>query len=234
MSDIVMYNPNDEIYIKNTLLDLKEIRKSSNKIIKGVVKTVLDGVTQEYLIDNIVTGLGRIFISQKIFNQKFYTDNDYRTWTVSYFGFGQGGAVIVQDGAANIISPDGCDQDLYNPVPMCNVNAGLNYLTSPGDEYNLVSPTQYVAKPIGSNIAMLQSEDLTCQYGGVHTYIRVSCIKAIGEPNYLQNDIDYVIINEAALYYSNLTETKLFAHICFPPQYVMKKSEFVVEWFMLC
>jgi len=236
MSDIIMYNPNDEEYIKQTLLQLSEFRKNSNNITKGMCRIILDGKIQENLIPNIVTGTGRIYSSQKLFNQKFNTDNDYRDWSISHFGFGQGGAVIIEGGGANIISPDGCDQDLNDPIPLCDVNSNisLNFLTSPGDEFKSVLPTPYVVKPIGSNITLLQSEDLTCQYGEIHTYIQCNCINAIGEPNYLLNDTDYIIINEAALYYTKSIETRLFAHICFPPQYIQKKSEFVIEWYILC
>jgi len=129
MSDITMYNPNDEIYIKNTLLQLSEIRKTSNTLTKGVCRIILDGEIKENLISNVVTGTGRIFTSQKLFNQKFYTDNDYRSWTISHFGFGQGGAVIVENGVANIISPDGCDQDLNDPIPLCDeaANSSLHF-----------------------------------------------------------------------------------------------------------
>jgi len=236
MSDIIMYNQNDEIYIKNTISKLSKIRKESNNLVKGVCRVILDGEIKIDLIPNIVTGSGRTFVSQKIFNQRYYSDDDYRSWTVSHFGFGQGGAVIVENGVANIISPNGCEQDLYNPIPLCDatVNATLQYLTSPGDINKSVLPTQYVVKPIGPNIAFLQSEDLECPDGGIHTYIRCSCINAIGEPNYLINDTDYIIINETALYYTNLITAKLFAHICYPPQYIQKKSEFVIEWYILC
>ena len=48
------------------------------------------------------------------------------------------------------------------------------------------------------------------------------------------SDDDYVMVNESALYLSDRTSTEIFAHICFPPKYIEKKSEFVIEWYILC
>jgi len=234
MSDVKMYNPNDKDYIDDVLKKLEYQRKKSNTLFKGIVRTILNGKIQDDLISNIVTGTGRMFSAQKVFNTKLFSDTDYRSWSVTHFGFGQGGAVIVGS-TANIISPDGCDQDLNDPITMCDETVQLGYLTSPGDSYKNVLQTPRSIKPIGiGNTSMLQASDINCQYGQVHSYVRCNCIKSIGEPNYLQNDTDFIIINECGLFYSNLVNTRLFSHICFPPQNVQKKSEFVIEWYILC
>lgn len=229
MSDITTYDPNNENYINSTLLQLKKIKENSSGLFKGVVRTILDGKIQDDLISNIVTGTGRIFTSQKLFNTRHFSNDDYTDYTVSHFGFGQGGAVI-SGKTASIISPDCCDYDLHSPIALSDTD----FLTSPGDLNRNIIPKDHAVKPIGANITMLESTDLTCSYGSINTYVRCNCVKNIGEPNYLVNDTDYILINECGLYYTNMIDTHLFAHICFPPQYIQKKSEFVIEWYILC
>lgn len=229
MSDITTYDPNDKDYINETLLKLKDIKNNSDGLFKGVVRTILDGKIQDELIGNIVTGTGRIFTSQKLFNTRYFADDEYYTWVISHFGFGQGGAVV-SGSTASIISPTGCDYDLHSPIALSN----SDFLTSPGDINRNIVPKGHAVKPLGANITMLEATDLTCSYGSINTYVRCNCVKNIGEPNYLVNDDDYILINECGLYYTNMIKTRLFSHICFPPQYVQKKSEFVLEWYILC
>jgi len=211
---------------------LKKSKKQS--LVKGFVRIKKDGIIQDELYENIVVGSGRMFIAQKLFNLKYFSDTDYRSYIISHYGFGSGGAIVTGENVS-IVSPDSCDLDLYSPIPLCDASSGLSYLTSPGDNIRHINPTPYVAKPLGGfQINFLAASDITCDYGQVHSFIQCDCQKAIGEPTYLVNDDDYIIVNECALYYTNFTNTRLFAHICFPPQYLQKKSDFVVEWFVLC
>lgn len=217
----------DEDYIKKTVSGLN--KKGNNGLINGVVRTILDGKIIDEYIDNITVANGRRFVAQKIFQSKHHNDGDYRNWDISYFGLGQGGTVTIGT-QVNLLGPEICDQDLYNAIPLSDNDIG--FLTSPGDDIKSISTVDFVAKPI-ENVSFTISNDIDCSYT-TYSYVRCICVKSIGQPNYLIDDDDYIMINESCLYISNGINTSTFAHICFPPKYVAKKSEFVIEWYVLC
>jgi len=218
-------------YIERTLSKLH--KKGNNGLINGVVRTILDGKIIDEYLDNVTVANGRRFVAQKIFQDKHQSDEDYRNWHISYFGLGQGGAITVGT-QVNLLGPQICDKDLYNAIPLSNDNT--SFLTSPGDSVKNISPVNFVAKPI-DDVNFVTAQDIDCSYT-THSYIRCVCVKSIGQPDYLENDNDYIMINEACLYIANTnnisSNTSTFAHICFPPKYVAKKSEFVIEWYVLC
>ena len=92
----------------------------------------------------------------------------------------------------------------------------------------------FIIKPFASPLTEEELNDIDCDFGPTFSYVRCVCVKSISEPNYLPEDDDYILINESCLYYSDGNDAYAFAHICFPPKYVEKKSEFVVEWYILC
>lgn len=242
------YNPNIIVDQENLYDKLNYIRnKKPNDLVVGAVRMFLDGEIIEDVKPNLVVALGRQYVAQRIFGIAHPSETEIPSstnpntvaiwnWKVTHFGLGSGGSVVVGS-YVNLLGPETCDQDLYEPLPLVGNPGDASYLTSPGDSYKGVSATKYVAKPIepSGTIDLTAASDITCSYGPTYSYARVVCTKFPGEPNYLDSDDDYVTISEAALYYSNSsTKVRMFSHICFAPKFIEKKSEYVVEWYILC
>lgn len=247
------YDPYDVDNIRGVLPSLAELRKKDKGLTKGVVRTILDGKIVEEdgfaivdkngnpkssncgLNENIVVARGRRFVAQRLFGTKHPSDLQVYDWEISHFGLGKGGAVIIGS-TVNLVGPELCDQDLYDPVKLTGNPPDPLFLQSPGDNIRGVDPTDHVVKPIEPSgmVDIILTQDIQCDFGPTFSYVRCVCVKSIQEPNYLPEDDDYILINESCLYYSNGNDAYAFAHICFPPKYVEKKSEFVVEWYILC
>ncbi len=237
------YDPYDKTNIKNALPLLSELKTNGRNdgVLKGVVRTFQDGKLVDECIENIIVARGRRFVAQRLFGTRHPSDAPIFGWEISHFGLGSGGA-ITSGSSVNLVGPETCDLDLYEPLPLSG-NPPINtFLTSSGDSVRGTATVDYAAKPIEptGSIDIIATEDITCEFGLTYSYVRCVCVKSISEPNYLPNDDDYIMINEACLYYSDAItnnvnpSVSLFAHICFPPKYVEKKSEFVVEWYILC
>ena len=249
------YNPYDTNNMKTVLPLLAKLKteRRNDGLVKGVVRTILDGkiidhstmnILDKYgnivksdnaVMENIVVARGRRYVAQRLFNTRHTSDLQVYDWEISHFGLGSGGAVIVGS-YVNLMGPEVCDQDLYEPVPLTGDPPDPLFLTSPGDNVRGISPTEHVVKPIEPSgmIDIILTNDIECDFGPTFSYVRCVCVKSISEPNYLPEDDDYILINESCLYYSDGNNAYTFAHICFPPKYVEKKSEFVVEWYILC
>lgn len=249
------YDPYDSENLKTVLPllgDLKTNRRNDG-LVKGVVRTFLDGKiidhrdlnvldksgdaveTSGTVMENIVVASGRKYVAQRLFANRHPSDQEVYNWEITHFGLGSGGAVVVGS-YVNLMGPELCDQDLYEPLPLTGDPPDPLFLTSPGDSVRDVSPMQYAVKPIEPSgmIDIILTNDIDCDSGPTYSYVRCVCVKSISEPNYLPEDDDYILINESCLYYSDGNDAYAFAHICFPPKYVEKKSEFVVEWYILC
>jgi hypothetical protein len=237
------YDPYDKKNIIAALPLLSELKTKGRNdgLLKGVVRTIQDGKLVDECIENIIVARGRRYVAQRLFGTRHPSDAPVYNWEISHFGLGSGGAVI-SGSTVNLMGPETCDLDLYEPLPQAGSPPITSYLTSPGDGIRGIAAEPYAAKPIepSGSVDIIATEDIECEYGLTFSYVRCICVKSIGEPNYLPTDDDYIMINEACLYYTdslinpNNASTALFAHICFPPKYVEKKSEFVVEWYILC
>jgi hypothetical protein len=213
------------------LLKLGEIRKNSNKLSVGVARIIVNDVVQEDLLFNTVTGLGRTFSSQRMFGLKSLLDQDYSGYKISRYGFGSGGSTYITsstNATSNIRTPTGYDTDLFTPISLSVDADHLGHLPSPDGTLN-------VALSLTSNyITFINTADLNDpSKESYNTYVKCVCTKIPTLPTTL-NDDDYICINECALYFSNGINTKMFAHICFLPQYVKKNASFVLEWYILC
>jgi len=231
------YNPYDTNIINDIspiLGELKEFGRNDG-LVKGVVRVIVDGVVKESILENIVVSPGRRFVAQRLFDTNHPADLDVREFKITHFGLGSGGA-ITSGAYTNLIGPNVCDRDLYSPIKLTGNPIDPLFLTSPGDDLRGIDPTPYCIKPIKPSgmIDVILTNDIECDFGPVYSYVRCVCVKSMMEPNYLIEDDDYIMINEAMLYYSDGHDCHSFAHICFPPKYILKRSEFVVEWYILC
>ena len=246
MNNFKYYNPNisDMIDRAGVEQELSKIRKGGKELALGVVRIFENGKIIENLTQNLVVAKGRQYIAQRLFGLAHPSEVEVSPnasipiwdWKVTHFGVGSGGSVVVGS-YVNLLGPEICDEDLYDPIALSGSPGDPSYLTSPGDPAKGVSPTPFVVKPIkpSGTIDIVAATDLNCTIGRTYSYVRVVCSKFPGEPNYLQFDDDYLAINEAALYYSDgVDKVRTFAHICFSPKYIEKKSELVIEWYILC
>lgn len=244
MNNFKYYNPAIEAMVDRPGVEreLAKIRRSGKELALGVVRVFQDGEIVENLTQNLVVAKGRQYIAQRLFGLAHPSETEVSPnasvpiwdWKVTHFGVGSGGSVVVGS-YVNLLGPELCDEDLYEPLALSSNDPA--YLTSPGDPAKGVSPTPYVVKAIkpSGTIDIVGATDVNCPTGRTYSYVRVVCSKFPGEPNYLQFDDDYLAINEAALYYSNGGQkVRTFAHICFSPKYIEKKSELVIEWYILC
>lgn len=247
MNQFKYYDPNSIIEREHLETSLSKIRQNKTDIVCGAVRIFKDGEIIQDITPNLVVGIGRQYIAERIFGIAHPAETEIPNathpnkvpiwdWTVSHFGFGSGGSVVVGN-YVNLLGPEICDLDLYQPIPLSGNPGDPGYLTSPGDSTKGVEATKYVVKPIlpSGSIDIVAASDITCSYGLTYSYVRVICTKFPGEPNYLLYDDDYIVINEAGLYYTDgSTNLRMFSHICFSPKYIEKKSEFVIEWYILC
>ena len=243
------YNPSLDAFVDRDNVEEKllKIRKSKNDLAVGAVRIFENGEIIQDITPNLVVAMGRQYVAQRIFglahpNETEVPDGQNSDivpiwdWKITHFGLGSGGALVVGS-YVNLLGPEACDLDLYEPIPLSGNPGDPSYLTSPGDPYKNVPATPFVVKPIkpSGTIDIVSSRDLNCSFGRTYSYVRVICSKFPGEPNYLQSEEDYLNINEAALYYSNgKQKVRTFAHICFSPKYIEKKSELVIEWYIMC
>lgn len=250
------YDPYSVENMRSILPVLGDLKKNGRNdgLVKGVVRTFNNGKIIDHgttnivdkfgspvktannaVMENVVVAKGRTYVAQRLFASRHSSDPEVFDWEITHFGLGKGGAVTV-DSYVTLLGPEICDQDLYDPLPLTGDPVDPLYLTSPGDNVRNVDATPYAVKPIDPSgmIDIIATTDIECDFGVTYSYVRCVCVKSISEPNYLEEDDDYLLINECCLYYSDGTDTYAFAHICFPPKYVEKKSEFVVEWYILC
>jgi len=230
------YDPYDIDSINQALPILNDLRKygRNDGLIKGVVRLFENGKLIGECLENLVVANGRRYVAQRLFGTRHQSDGPIYDWEISHFGIGSGGATI-NASVVNLIGPEVCDLDLNSPIAFSGSPVNTAHLTSPGDdERGIVAVPNAIKsiKPAGFTDIILTS-DINCSRN-VYSYVRCVCVKSISEPNYLLNDDDYIMINESGLYISDRTDTQMFAHICFPPKYVEKKSEFVIEWYILC
>ena len=240
------YNPDINAMIDREGVEQKlgEIRANKPGMVCGAVRIFQDGEIVHDISPNLVVAMGRQYVAQRLFGIAHPSETEVPPavsvpvwdWKVTHFGLGSGGSVVVGS-YVNLLGPELCDEDLYEPIPLSGNPGDPSYLTSPGDLAKGVNPTDYVAKSItpSGTIDIVAADDINCATGRTYSYVRVICSKFPGEPNYLQYDDDYLNINEAALYYCDGGQkVRTFAHICFSPKYVEKKSELVIEWYILC
>lgn len=236
------YDPNiDLVYNDGKLMsNLNKIKKDKQTLVSGAVRIFKDGEVVQDLTPNLVVGLGRQYIAQRLFGTVHPTETEIGPkdpvweWKVTHFAFGNGGTATVGD-YTNLLGPESCDRDLYHALPLTDKDPV--YLPTPGDPFRGVESVEYAVKPIQptGTIDIVATDDLNCSQGQIYSYARVICTKFPGEPEYLENDDDYLQINEAGLYYSNgVDKLRLFSHICFPGKQVEKSSEFVIEWYIMC
>lgn len=244
MTQFKYYDPSIENVTNDSALlsKLSDIRQhgfDDNKSVVGAVRIFKNGRVTQDVVPNLVVGLGRQYIAQRIFGVSHPAETEIGTnpvwdWKITHFAFGSGGAATVGD-YTNLLGPDLCDRDLYKALPLSKNDT--SYLTTPGDTLRSINQVQYAVKSIlpTGTIDIVAADDLNCSQGRIYSYVRVICTKFPGEPDYLEDGDDYLNINEAALYYTNgVNKVRMFSHICFPAQYVEKQSEFVIEWYIMC
>jgi len=231
------YDPYDQASIEGVLPRLQELKNygRNDGLVKGVVRLFENGKLVDECMENLVVANGRKFVAQRLFGTRHPSDPPVFDWEISHFGVGSGGATI-SGSNVNLVGPETCDLDLNTPIPFSGSPVNTAHLTSPGDAIRGIVPSPYTVKSIEPSglTDIILTNDIDCAYGPTYSYVRAVCVKSISEPNYLPNESDYIMINESALYLSDGTDTEIFAHICFPPKYIEKKSEFVIEWFILC
>lgn len=231
------YDPYDLNNVKQVLPELNNLKKHGRNdgLVKGVVRLFKNGKLIDGCRGNLVVANGRKYVAQRLFGTRHPSDAPVFDWEISHFGIGSGGATI-SGSSVNLVGPEICDLDINIPTPLSGDPVNNLHLTSPGDSVRGINPIDNSIKPINLNglTDIIMTQDIECDYGATFSYVRCICVKEISEPNYLPTDNDYIMINESGLYISDGSETQLFAHICFPPKYVEKKSEFVIEWYILC
>ncbi len=228
------YDPYDVESVNQVLPILSKLREygRNDGLIKGVVRLFENGKLIGECLENLVVAKGRKFVAQRLFGTRHPSDEPVFDWEISHFGIGSGGATIAGS-IVNLVGPEVCDLDMNAPIAFSGNPANNIHLASPGDTSRGILSVGHAIKRIAQTDIIL-TPNLNCAYGPTFSYVRSFCVKAISEPNYLVNENDYVMINESGLYITDGTSTQMFAHICFPPKYVEKKSEFVIEWYILC
>jgi len=231
------YDPYDVSNVELALPALSKLRQygRNDGLVKGVVRLFENGKLIGQCLENLVVANGRKYVAQRLFGTRHTSDAPVFDWEISHFGLGSGGATVTGS-IVNLVGPEVCDLDLNEPIPMSGNPGNTQHLISPGDQYRGRDVgTDYVVKPIEPSglIDIITTGDIDCDYA-THSYVRAVCSKSVTEPNYLEFDDSYIMINESALYISDRIGAQIFAHICFPPKYIEKKSEFVIEWYILC
>jgi hypothetical protein len=208
-----------------TLYDkLSEYKRNKNII--GPLGWVRAFLNDQLVVDkpNLVVAQGREFVANKTFEVNVVEDGstrpDYTSYKISHFGIGSGGSSVVGD-QVTLLGPDVCDTSLYSPIALSD---GGVYLTEP-------SGVDYVLKPITTDGSIYLEAGNLCS-PDYYTKVKCTCRVIASEPTTLQAG-DSVKIDEAALYFSNGTTSRIFSHICFTPKWKEKESEFVLIWYIL-
>ena len=183
---------------------------------------------------NMVVAQGRYYVAQKIFGLQD-TGVDYRKFLISHFAVGAGGATVDGGDAVTLLGPHICDTHLYKPIGLGSTHNEPEIFdnTTLADNLKDLYTSFGAVKPIEK--LTLVNEDynesgITCSY---KTRVKCECIVGPGEPPALAVN-GYVPISEAGLYFVSGNETRMFAHVCFPPKYKELESTITIEWFILC
>ena len=197
--------------------NLKQISLKQN-----YAKIIIDGEVVD-ITNNMVVAPGRAISCQKLFGKVPTGEPDYRDFFVSHFGIGSGGSSMVND-IITYNGPDICDIDIINPIQLDPGNT--SYLTSP-------SNIEYVCKPIEQDgyFEFTTNTSISCTETYYST-MKCHC-QLNNEPTNLFLD-QQVKVDEAALYYTNGSETKLFARITFSPKYIDQTTSFSIDWYVIC
>lgn len=202
-----------------------------------------------YESPNLVVGLGRQYVAQKIVTSSLtepssgysLTDlpsgcENLRGYEITHYAFGSGGAEFsgsIDD--IDLLGPSICDQYLSRPITF-----GIeSYLDDPGgiDEGDDLHLSAKSVKPINSGnnsyeyyIREYPEIDPVCSY---YTEFQFTLFKEQGEFGPLQTG-ESIQVSEAGLYITNQESALLFARLCFPPKYMEKEAQYGVEWYVIC
>jgi len=200
---------------------------------------------------NLVVGLGRQYVAQKIVTSLSETPSggysltelptgcdNLRDYEITHYGFGGGGATIYSDppDTYDLTGPDICDEYLSRPITF----GVTSYFDDPQgyDELDDIHKSEYAVKPIaaGNNTYEYASkeyptDDPTCEY---YTQLSFTLFKEEGEFGCLEAG-ESVQVSEMGLYITDsVSSALLFARICFPPKFMEKEGQYGLEWFILC
>lgn len=199
---------------------------------------------------NLIVGLGRQYVSQKIMTSQLTTDgytltelpsgcDNLRNYNLTHYAFGGGGAIYSggngQPDDVELTGPDICDSSLSRPISF-EIDTFLN---DPGniDEGDGLHKSEKSVKPInfGNNtyeysIREYPIVDPTCEY---YTQFHFTLFKEEGEFGPLEPG-QSVQVSEAGLYITYQESALLFARICFPPKFMELESQYGLEWYILC
>lgn len=194
-----------------------------NPFVKGWVKVFLDN-KKIHEGHNLVVGRGREFTAQRLFNVRL-TDGgtnrtDWRSWTITSFGVGSGGATIT-GGSPVIADTTLNDSKLFNAISL-----NSSYATESG------SGTTGVVKPIGTGGSVVLM-DGGYTPGSHFSKVKCTCEVNSGEPTSLAPGAS-IQISEAALYATSGSSNVIFSHICFAPKWKESESIFTIEWYIIC
>lgn len=204
----------------------KLARYKRDSRIVGPVGWVRAFLNDRLVVDkpNLVVAQGREFVAIKTFEVTETSSGtnrpDYSSYKISHFGVGSGGSSVVDD-EVTLLGPNICDTSLYSPIALSD---GGTYLTEPNG-------TDYVLKSIvdGGSIYLEQGGLCSPDY---YTKVKCVCMVNIGEPTTLSAG-ESIKIDEAALYFTDGSNAKMFSHICFAPKWKEKESEFMLIWYIL-
>ena len=197
---------------------------------------------------NLVVGLGRQYILETIVTSSLSTSlagialtalpsgcENLRSYEISHYGFGSGGAVYTGDDSYQLTGPLIGDTYLSRPITY-----GVStYLTDPGniDEGDTIHLSYRSVKPINTGNNTYEYElisyptvDPTCSY---YTQLQLTLYKEAGEFGCLTTGQN-VQVSEAGLYITDGVNALLFARICFPPKFMEKEAQYGLQWNILC
>lgn len=198
---------------------------------------------------NLVVGLGRQYVAQKIITTSLTEDpsglslttlpsgcDNLRQYEITHYGFGSGGAIYSgPPDDYELTGPSICDESLSRPITF-DVET---YLTDPGevDELDNIHKSIKSVKPIntGNNtyeysLKEYPTVDPICSY---YTQFHFTLFKEEGEFGPLEAG-ESVQVSEAGLYITYESSALLFARICFPPKFMEKEAQYGIEWYVLC
>ncbi|MFW6121752.1 MAG: hypothetical protein ACOC80_12775 [Petrotogales bacterium] len=181
---------------------------------------------------NLVVAQGREFVAQKIFGL-YSTESSTRTnltsHEITHFAIGGGGSEIESD-SVTLVGPEIGDSGLYRPIGL----GDSSYLDEPSSiEEGSLHTYENAVKSIstdGQRFLESVSYEGTSDW---YTKVKCECVIPSGEPSQLDSD-DSVKIDEAGLYLVDGSNVKMFSHICFPPKWKEKESDFEIHWYILC
>jgi len=222
--------------LRKRLVEFAKINKNKPGFTHGIARGFHNGQQVFDLQGNLSVGPGRQFVAAKLFElEDTFFDNvssgtNLYNHCITHFALGNGGTTMIE-GYENLIGPNPCDDDLYSPISMDNVET---HLPSPqvGTENSL--------KPISNeNISIIEAADI--EECSVKSYVKIIIGVQSNEPTIHE----MIKINEAGIYITNYkllpfpvnkdnVISHLFAHLCFKPNYIERESEFYIEWYILC